>query len=142
MPIYYNAGFKATLLAPLLIGCSVAFCRIGLPARFRQGLAELRPTWLTASPAWLQALVECVSQPGSAARFLRFVLSTASYLPVTTGIERNDCWRRPSWNSTPVRAGMMTGPSLAPDQADPVQSDASRRRADHADRGWPLPASG
>src|SRR4029450_4822248 len=24
MPIYYNAGFKATLVAPLLVGCGVA----------------------------------------------------------------------------------------------------------------------
>ena len=53
MPIHYNAGFKATLLAPLLIGCSVAFSAFGRPKEFVEELATLRPTWLTAAPAWL-----------------------------------------------------------------------------------------
>ena len=51
MPIHYNAGFKATLLAPLLIGCSVALPTSTSPDDFDKWLVELRPTWLTAAPA-------------------------------------------------------------------------------------------
>src|SRR5262245_18379216 len=48
LPIYYNAGFKATLLVPLLIGCSVAMPTTTNPQEFDRWVAELRPTWLTA----------------------------------------------------------------------------------------------
>ena len=58
MPIYYNAGFKATLVAPLLVGCSVALPEQAGAHDIEQWLGELRPTWLTASPAFLQAVVE------------------------------------------------------------------------------------
>ena len=58
MPIHYNAGFKATLLAPLLIGCSVALPTSTSRNDFDKWLVELRPTWLTAAPPFLQALVE------------------------------------------------------------------------------------
>ncbi len=55
MPIHYNAGFKATLLVPLLIGCSVALPTSTQPHDCEQWLSELRPTWLTAAPPFLQA---------------------------------------------------------------------------------------
>ena len=61
MPIYYNAGFKATLVAPLLVGCSVALPESTGAHDIEQWLGELRPTWLTASPAFLQAVVEKLS---------------------------------------------------------------------------------
>ena len=41
LPIYYNAGFKATLLVPLLIGCSVALPVSTSPQDFER--------WLTAA---------------------------------------------------------------------------------------------
>ena len=41
LPIYYNAGFKATLLVPLLIGCSVAMPTTTNPLEFDQWLADL-----------------------------------------------------------------------------------------------------
>jgi len=117
LPIYYNAGFKATLLVPLLIGCSVAMPTTTNPLEFDQWIAELRPTWLTAAPAFLQAVLEKVrtlpmSEPDHS---LRFVLSTASYLsePVRGELER--------LLAVPVvefyglcEAGMMTAPSLPP----------------------------
>ncbi|MBS0522362.1 MAG: AMP-binding protein [Proteobacteria bacterium] len=117
MPIYYNAGFKATLLAPLLIGCSVAFSESGQPKAFVEEMGALRPTWLTAAPAWLQSLVDVVRQGARAPEHsLRFVLSTASYLPPATA----DAVRRVV--GVPVgefygmcEAGMVTRPSLGTD---------------------------
>src|SRR5262249_3315768 len=58
LPIHYNAGFKATVLVPLLIGCSVALPSSPAPRDFEHWVADLRPTWLTAAPPFLQALVE------------------------------------------------------------------------------------
>src|SRR5207248_1790889 len=86
LPIYYNAGFKATLLVPLLIGCSVALPASTSPQEFERWLAELRPTWLTAAPAFLQAIVDQLGAAGGpvSRSSLRFVLSTASYLPEAT----------------------------------------------------------
>ena len=126
LPIYYNAGFKATLLVPLLIGCSVALPASTNPQDFDRWLAELRPTWLTAAPAFLQAAVEKLrtrptgTTDATPDHSLRFVLSTASYLPEATreALER--------LLAVPVvefyglcEAGMMTAPSLPPDTSRP-----------------------
>jgi acyl-CoA synthetase (AMP-forming)/AMP-acid ligase II/acyl carrier protein len=126
LPIYYNAGFKATLLVPLLIGCSVALPASTNPQDFDRWLAELRPTWLTAAPAFLQAVVEkqrlrpTGTTGGTSDHSLRFVLSTASYLPEAT----RDALER--LLAVPVvefyglcEAGMMTAPSLPPDTSRP-----------------------
>lgn len=122
MPIYYNAGFKATLVVPLLIGCSVALPASSGPQDFQHWVSELKPTWLTAAPAFLQALMDKL--PASPDRepwqSLRFVLSTASYLP--EGV-RDDLQSR---LGLPVlefyglcEAGMMTAPRLPPAAAKP-----------------------
>ncbi len=122
LPIYYNAGFKATLLAPLLIGCSVALPSTTHPQDFEQWMAELKPTWLTAAPAFLQAIVEKLraepkrpsiepKHPSS----LRFVLSTASYLPEATRIELARLLAVPVVEFYGLcEAGMMTAPAMAP----------------------------
>lgn len=121
MPIYYNAGFKATLLVPLLIGCSVALPASTASRDFEQWLGELRPTWLTASPAFLQSLVEKLrDRPVGEARSsgetsLRFVLSTSSYLPPATAAELQTLLRRPVVEFYGLcEAGMITGPVLPP----------------------------
>ena len=120
LPIYYNAGFKATLLVPLLIGCSVALPATTSPQDFERWTAELKPTWLTAAPAFLQAVVEKLrasaepKQPSS----LRFVLSTASYLPEPTRAELARLLGVPVVEFYGLcEAGMMTAPALAPDEA-------------------------
>ena len=120
MPIYYNAGFKATLVAPLLVGCSVALPASAGAHDFDRWLAELRPTWLTASPAFLQAVVEKLrARPaGMPASSLRFVLSTASYLPDPTRVELKRLLATPVVEFYGLcEAGMMTGPVLPPEQA-------------------------
>jgi len=114
MPIHYNAGFKATLLAPLLIGCSVAFSEFGRPKELVEELATLRPTWLTAAPAWLEALVDTLRQsPNKPEHTLRFILSTASYLPARTGSALQGLLGVPVAEFYGLcEAGMMTGPLL------------------------------
>ncbi|MBS0519026.1 MAG: AMP-binding protein [Proteobacteria bacterium] len=121
MPIYYNAGFKATLLAPLLAGCSVAMPQTPSANDIDRWLVELRPTWLTASPAFLQAVVERLAAlPGGVKHSLRFVLSTASYLPEATRVELERLFAIPVVEFYGLcEAGMMTAPALPPDLAKP-----------------------
>lgn len=122
LPIYYNAGFKATLLVPLLIGCSVSIPATTNPHDFHQWVTDSQPTWVTAAPAFLMAMLEKMRTlpTGQFRHSLRFVLSTASYLsePVRSELE--------TLLAVPVRefyglaeAGMMTAPSLVPDDARP-----------------------
>ncbi len=121
MPIYYNAGFKATLLVPLLIGGSVAMPANTSPSEFEHWVEELKPTWLTSAPAYLQAVLEKLrTRTGALGHSLRFVLSTASYLAEPA--------RRDLQNllSVPVvefyglsESGMMTAPSIPPDTPKP-----------------------
>jgi acyl-CoA synthetase (AMP-forming)/AMP-acid ligase II/thioesterase domain-containing protein len=114
MPIHYNAGFKATLLCPLMIGCSVAFSESSLPKDFANEVGLLRPTWLTAAPAWLQSLVDVVKQePQGLQHSLRFVLSTASYLPSATKAAVRDLLGVPVGEFYGMcEAGMVTKPAL------------------------------
>jgi oxalate---CoA ligase len=126
MPLHYNAGFKATLLAPLLVGCSVALPGSTQPRDCEQWLGELQPTWLTAAPPFLQAVLEAlrVQEPqrpaASFARSLRFVLSTASYLPPSIGDELQDRLGVPVVEFYGLcEAGMMTAPILPPEAARP-----------------------
>ena len=123
MPIYYNAGFKATLAAPLLVGCSVALPEQAGTHDIEQWLGELQPTWLTASPAFLQAVVEKLgaSSGGAAAQSLRFVLSTASYLPDHTRLELTRLLGKPVVEFYGLcEAGMMTGPVLSLEESGSV----------------------
>jgi acyl-CoA synthetase (AMP-forming)/AMP-acid ligase II/thioesterase domain-containing protein/acyl carrier protein len=120
LPIYYNAGFKATLVVPLLIGCGVALPATTNPQDFERWMAELKPTWLTAAPTFLQAVVEKLRASTEAKRpsSLRFVLSTASYLPEATRAELARLLAVPVVEFYGLcEAGMMTAPALAPDQA-------------------------
>jgi acyl-CoA synthetase (AMP-forming)/AMP-acid ligase II/acyl carrier protein len=119
MPIYYSAGFKATLVVPLLVGSSVALPRSTGTQDFDRWLSELRPTWLTGAPTFLQAVVEKLrARPdGMPAHSLRFVLSTASYLPEPTRVELQRLLSIPVVEFYGLcEAGMMTGPALPPDQ--------------------------
>lgn len=122
MPIHYNAGFKATLVVPLMIGCSVALPRDAGPQDFPKWVMELKPTWLTAAPAFLQSVLDKLRDlpDGEPRHGLRFILSTASYLPESL---RDALEARAG---VPVRefyglceSGMMTGPRLPPASAKP-----------------------
>jgi acyl-CoA synthetase (AMP-forming)/AMP-acid ligase II/thioesterase domain-containing protein/acyl carrier protein len=120
MPIYYNAGFKATLLVPLLIGCSVGMPASTNPQDFDRWMTELQPTWLTSSPAFLQAIVEKLRpQPAEQRRHsLRFVLSTASYLPQALRAELESLLAVPVVEFYGMcEAGMVTAPAIPYDPA-------------------------
>lgn len=122
LPIYYNAGFKATLLVPLLIGCSVALPATNNPHDVDHWMGELQPTWLTASPTFLQAVTERVRAlpSGTLDHTLRFVLSTASYLSDATRREAERLLAVPVVEFYGLcEAGMMTAPLLPPDAARP-----------------------
>ncbi|MBS0219386.1 MAG: AMP-binding protein [Proteobacteria bacterium] len=122
MPIYYNAGFKATLLAPLLIGCSVAMPDSQSPTDFDRWAMELRPTWLTSAPPFLQAVVEklAAASAGTPSHALRFVLSTASYLPDQTRREAERLLAIPIVEFYGMcEAGMMTAPAFPPEDTRP-----------------------
>jgi thioesterase domain-containing protein/acyl carrier protein len=126
MPLYYNAGFKATLLVPLLIGCSVALPASTQPGDCEQWLRELQPTWLTAAPPFLQAVLDKLraqvpQRPMPPfAPSLRFVLSTASYLPPAIGAELQNRLGLPVVEFYGLcEAGMMTAPILPPETARP-----------------------
>jgi thioesterase domain-containing protein/acyl carrier protein len=122
MPIYYNAGFKATLVVPLLIGCSVALPVSSGPQDFRGWVSELKPTWLTAAPAFLQALLDKLRglPAGEPQHGLRFVLSTASYLPEGVRSELQERMGVPVLEFYGLcEAGMMTAPRLPPAEAKP-----------------------
>ena len=117
MPIYYNAGFKATLVVPLLIGCSVAMPMSSGPQDFQHWVSELKPTWLTAAPVFLQALLDRLRAlpAGEPRHALRFVLSTASYLPEGLRAELQPRLGVPVLEFYGLcEAGMMTAPRLPP----------------------------
>jgi acyl-CoA synthetase (AMP-forming)/AMP-acid ligase II/thioesterase domain-containing protein len=126
MPLYYNAGFKVTLLVPLLIGCSVALPASTQPRDCEGWLSELQPTWLTAAPPFLEAVLENLraqvpQRPASSfAPSLRFVLSTASYLPPSIGAELQNRLGLPVAEFYGLsEAGMITAPILPPETARP-----------------------
>jgi acyl-CoA synthetase (AMP-forming)/AMP-acid ligase II len=85
LPGYYGAAIKISLLAPLLLGGSVA-----LPtARHAQDLAEwipdLCPTWLWGNPTFFQAVLDRL-RSGAGTKLthsLRFVVSGTAFLPPT-----------------------------------------------------------
>lgn len=122
MPIYYNAGFKATLVVPLLIGCSVAMPAVSTPQDFHHWVEALQPTWLTAAPAYLQAILDKLRglPDGELKHVLRFVLSTASYLPDSVRSELQERLGVPVLEFYGLcEAGMMTAPRLPPLTAKP-----------------------
>ena len=120
MPIYYNAGFKATLLAPLLIGCSVALPESASPADFGRWVAALRPTWLTSAPPFLQAIADKAAAGSLAGHALRFVLSTASYLPEATQQAAERLLGVPVVEFYGMcEAGMLTAPAFPPQPRRP-----------------------
>jgi oxalate---CoA ligase len=117
LPLYYRAGFGETLMAPLLAGCSVALPKSASTNDLDRWLAELRPTWLTAAPAFLQLAVEKLRTlpVGSLDHSLRFVLSAASYLPEATRSELARLLAVPVAEFYGLsEAGMVTIPALPP----------------------------
>lgn len=83
MPLFHIHGIVASLLAPLLAGGSVICCRSNATGELLRLMTGLQPTWLSAVPTILQALLAEVEQTGKAAppHWLRFLRSSSSPLP-------------------------------------------------------------
>jgi oxalate---CoA ligase len=83
LPLHSGFGFKVTLMAPLLIGGSVAITRTVKAEDIAEWMSELRPTWLVANPTFLRAVLDHLQArlAGKLEHCLRFVASGNSYLP-------------------------------------------------------------
>lgn len=64
MSLFHIHGVVATLLAPLIRGGSVVCCHERAPDRLLEQLTTLRPTWLSAAPTLLLALLDAVEKRG------------------------------------------------------------------------------
>ncbi len=83
MPLFHIHGIVASLLAPLLAGGSVICCTSNAPDALVALLGSLQPTWLSAVPTLLQALLaelDRCNAPAPSHR-LRFLRSSSSPLP-------------------------------------------------------------
>ncbi len=83
MPLFHIHGIVASLLAPLLAGGSVICCRTTAPDALLKDLTDLQPTWLSAVPTLLQALLAELRQQGDSAptHRLKLLRSSSSPLP-------------------------------------------------------------
>ena len=90
-PLHYGQALKGVLFTPLLLGGSVAYPDRAVDYDVLSWLADLEPTWLDASPAFLMNLLErAVAQREAPWRHcLRFIRSGAAPLPlaVRQGLE-------------------------------------------------------
>src|SRR5215831_7729258 len=119
LPGYYGAAIKISLLAPLLLGGSVA-----LPiTRHVQDLAawvpELCPTWLWANPTFFQAVLDRL-RSGAETKLthsFRFVVSGTAYLSPTLRAELEAMLGVPVLQSY----GMSEAGILAADPAPPAK---------------------
>jgi oxalate---CoA ligase len=91
LPISSGFGFKIALVAPLLIGGSVAFAMTQRPDDIATWGCDLDPTWFVATPTVLHAALDKLraAADGNLEHSLRFFASTSAYLPQTvrTGLE-------------------------------------------------------
>ena len=91
LPIYAGFGFKIALLAPLLIGSSVAIAKKQQPEDIAAWISDLDPTWFVATPTYLHAALDKLrsAADGKVVHSLRFFASTSAYLPeaVRRGLE-------------------------------------------------------
>jgi acyl-CoA synthetase (AMP-forming)/AMP-acid ligase II/thioesterase domain-containing protein len=83
LPTYYAAGSKLNVLVPLLLGE-----RIVIPAgvrseRLTDWIHDLKPTWFSAGPTFLQAVLDELraSQERAPKGILRFITSGSAHLP-------------------------------------------------------------
>src|SRR6185437_16760210 len=91
LPIYSGFGFKVALMAPLLLGSSVALPKNQRPEDVVAWCCELDPTWFVAIPPFLNATLDWLraDERGTPKHSLRFFASGTTYLSdaVRTGLE-------------------------------------------------------
>jgi acyl-CoA synthetase (AMP-forming)/AMP-acid ligase II/thioesterase domain-containing protein/acyl carrier protein len=91
LPIYSGFGFKVALIAPLLVGSSVALPETQKPEDVAEWCCKLDPTWFVAIPPFLNATLDWLraNERVTPKHSLRFFASGTTYLPdtVRTGLE-------------------------------------------------------
>ena len=83
MPMFHIHGIVASLMAPLLAGGSVICCRGNDPEHLLLCLRSLQPTWVSAVPTLLHAVLNASERQaidGNASR-LRFLRASSASLP-------------------------------------------------------------
>ena len=82
LPTYYAAGSKLNVLVPLLLGESIAI-PVGVRSeRLAEWVHELRPTWFSAGPTFLQSVLDGLQSGRELSQHaLRFVTSGSAPLP-------------------------------------------------------------
>ena len=91
LPVFSGFGFKIALVAPLLIGSSIALAKTQRPEDVGDWISDLDPTWFVSTPTHLHAALDKLRSTGdrNTAHSLRFFASTSAYLPeaVRVGLE-------------------------------------------------------
>jgi acyl-CoA synthetase (AMP-forming)/AMP-acid ligase II/thioesterase domain-containing protein len=83
LPTYYAAGSKLNIVVPLLLGQTITLPAGARPERLAEWISELRPTWFSAGPTFLQAVLDDLrsSQDLPPKHNLRFITSGSAHLP-------------------------------------------------------------
>ena len=145
MPVFHIHGLIASLLSSMAAGAQMV-CTPGFNAlKFFQWLNAARPTWYTAVPTMLQAILGRASRSQAVVRDtqLRFVRSSSSSLPppvmdeleeifacpVIEAYGMTEAARQMASNPLPPRARKpgTVGPSAGPDIA--IMNQAGKRLA-------------
>ena len=119
LPGYYGAAIKISLLAPLLLGGSVALPTARHVDDLTEWVPELCPTWLWGNPTYFQAVLDRL-RSGAGPKLthsLRFVVSGTAYLPPTLRTELEATLGVPVLQSY----GMSEAGILAADPAPPAK---------------------
>jgi acyl-CoA synthetase (AMP-forming)/AMP-acid ligase II len=83
LPTYYAAGSKLNIVVPLLLGQTITLPAGARPERLGEWISKLRPTWFSAGPTFLQAVLDDLrsSQEPPPKHDLRFITSGSAHLP-------------------------------------------------------------
>lgn len=83
LPTYYAAGSKLNVLVPMLLGQSIAIPVAVRSDRVADWISDLRPTWFSAGPSFLQAVLDGLRsrREPMPEHTLRFITSGSAPLP-------------------------------------------------------------
>jgi acyl-CoA synthetase (AMP-forming)/AMP-acid ligase II/thioesterase domain-containing protein/acyl carrier protein len=122
LPLYYAQGLKISLFVPLILGSSLACPARSPDADILTWLAELEPTWFTAGPTLLRAMLERVHAIGRSGlrQQLRVIVSAAAPIPDTVRDGLADYFGVPVLNAFGLsEAGLVAANELAPEGRKP-----------------------
>ena len=97
LPTYYAAGSKLNVLVPLLLGECIALPVGVRPERLADWICDLQPTWFSAGPTFLQAVLDDLKsrRESPPKHRLRFITSGSAHLPARVRTELEAILRCP-----------------------------------------------